>query len=88
MIVLFTHKPIKHHNNTPFMENLNPKCDKKTNTISVEGSLCRHIELDQSSQQGNLATCYMKSCNIEPSQATTPKVQQYCVYKLLGCHFH
>jgi len=29
MIVLSTHTPIKHHNNTPFMENLNPKCDKK-----------------------------------------------------------
>jgi hypothetical protein len=23
-----THTPIKHHNKTPFMENLNPKCDK------------------------------------------------------------
>jgi len=29
MIVLSTHTPIKHHNNTPFMENLNPKCNKK-----------------------------------------------------------
>jgi intein-encoded DNA endonuclease-like protein len=28
MIVLSTCTPIKHHNNTPFMENLNPKCDK------------------------------------------------------------
>ncbi len=28
MIVLYTHTPIKHHNNTPFMENQNPKCDK------------------------------------------------------------
>ncbi len=28
MIVLSTHTSIKHHNNTPFMENLNPKCDK------------------------------------------------------------
>jgi hypothetical protein len=32
IIVLFTRKPIKHHNNTPFMENLNPKCDKKNYT--------------------------------------------------------
>ncbi len=29
MIVLSTRTPIKHHNNTPFMENLNPKHDKK-----------------------------------------------------------
>jgi hypothetical protein len=28
MIIIFTHTPIKHHNNTRFMENLNPKCDK------------------------------------------------------------
>jgi hypothetical protein len=28
MIVLSTCTPIKHHNNTPFIENLNPKCDK------------------------------------------------------------
>ncbi len=28
MIVLSTRTPIKHHNNTPFMENLNPKCNK------------------------------------------------------------
>jgi len=27
-IVLSTRTPIKHHNNTPFVENLNPKCDK------------------------------------------------------------
>jgi hypothetical protein len=26
---LSTSTPIKHHNKTPFMENLNPKCDKK-----------------------------------------------------------
>ncbi len=25
---LSTCTPIKHHNKTPFMENLNPKCDK------------------------------------------------------------
>ncbi len=28
MIIILTGTPIKHHNNTPFMENLNPKCDK------------------------------------------------------------
>jgi hypothetical protein len=28
MIVLLTSTPIKHHNNTPFNENLNPKCNK------------------------------------------------------------
>jgi len=27
-IFLSTCTPIKHHNKTPFMENLNPKCDK------------------------------------------------------------
>ncbi len=26
-IILSTCTPIKHHNNTPFMENLNPKCN-------------------------------------------------------------
>jgi len=29
MIFLSTRIPIKHHNKTPFMENLNPKCDDK-----------------------------------------------------------
>jgi hypothetical protein len=28
MIFLSTHTPIKHHNLTSFMENLNSKCDK------------------------------------------------------------
>jgi len=28
MIILSTCIPIKHHNNTPFMENVNKKCDK------------------------------------------------------------
>jgi len=27
--ILSIRTPIKHHNNTPFMENLNPKCNKK-----------------------------------------------------------
>jgi hypothetical protein len=29
MIFESTRTPIKHHNKTSFMENLNPKCDKK-----------------------------------------------------------
>jgi len=31
MIVVSTHTPFKHHTNTPFVENLNPKCDPKIN---------------------------------------------------------
>jgi hypothetical protein len=33
---LSTCTPIKHHNKTPFMENLNPKCDKNNyNTCQI-----------------------------------------------------
>jgi hypothetical protein len=29
MVFLSTCTPIKHHNKTPFMEKVNPKCDQK-----------------------------------------------------------
>jgi hypothetical protein len=34
MIGISTHTPIK-HNNTPFMENLNPKCNKKNKKCQI-----------------------------------------------------
>ncbi len=48
MIDLFTCTPIKHHNNTPFMENLNPKCDKN------KYKKCQIVELQNENQTKNL----------------------------------
>ncbi len=36
MMFLFTCIPIKYHNQTPFMENLNPNCDKSKNTLNFK----------------------------------------------------
>jgi hypothetical protein len=51
MIVLSTRTPIKHHNNTPSMENLNPKCDKN------KYKKCQILKLQYENETKNKNLC-------------------------------
>jgi hypothetical protein len=59
-IVLSTHTPIKHHNNTPFMENSNPKCDKN------KYKKCQIFKLENENETKNkFFSCKLYPFNID-----------------------
>ncbi len=55
---LSTCTPIKHHNKTPFMENLNSKCDKKKKN-------CQIFKLQNENETKNKKTFHVKYIHVK-----------------------